>query len=357
MVHYHLLVGTYTSGSSSKGIHHFRLCCEPFECHEKALTPAASPSYLAFDADNARVYAAHEVGADQEGWVSSYRLDKHTGALQIIGTVPTKGTDPCHVAVSPQGKYLFVSNYSNGVLTVIPCDANGQLHDPVVVVAYGGGSGAVPERQRGAHIHFAGVTPDQHYLVVCDLGNDCLYCYPLDEDCTSQPLDLAQERRITLPYGSGPRQVKFSRCGRFAYVMGELDGCVYMFDYHEGEWHLRHHSSLADVWEKEEHGGGELVVSAEGNFLYASNRGDFDEIVVFAIDRQSGALKRIQRVSTQGVMPRYFDITPDGRHLVVCNQQSGSLQLFKRDETSGCLSHMQQCAFIDQPACALLLPY
>lgn len=355
MTHYHLLVGTYTAGSS-RGIHHFRLSCTPFECQEWSLTLADSPSYLALSADGNRVYATHEIGADQQGWVSSYRLDRQTGQLQIISTVPTKGADPCHVTATPQGKFLFVSNYSSGSLTVVPCDSHGQLHDPVAVVTYGGGSGAVPERQVGAHVHFAAVTPEQRYLVVCDLGNDCLYCYPLNEAADGNPLDLAQCQRIELPQGSGPRQIKFSRCGRFAYVMGELDGCVYMFDYGEGILRLRQYMALADAWEKEEHGGGELVLSSDDRFLYASNRGDFDEIVVFAINKQQGTLRRIQRIDTQGVMPRHFDITPDGRYVLVCNQGSGSLQLFDRDDVSGYLSHMQQCAFIDQPACALLLP-
>lgn len=354
VTHYHLLVGTYTEGSS-KGIHHFRLNCVPFECHEWSLTLADSPSYLALSADCARIYATHEIGADKEGWVSSYRLDEQTGQLQVISTLPTKGTDPCHVAASPQDRFLFISNYSSGSLSVVPCDRHGQLHDPVAVVTYGGGSGAVPERQQGAHVHFAAVAPDQHHLVVCDLGNDCLYSYPLDDTAEGNPLDLARCQRIELPHGSGPRQVKFSRCGRFAYVMGELDGHVYVFDYNDGALCLRQCVALAEAWEKEEHGGSELVISADGRFLYASNRGDFDEIVVFALDEQLGTLHRIQRIDTQGVMPRYFNITPDGRYVVVCNQGSGSLQLFDRDEVSGYLSHMRQCAFLDQPACALLL--
>ncbi|BBG29648.1 lactonase family protein [Zymobacter palmae] len=357
MTHYHLLLGTYTSGSSSKGIHHFRLECAPFQCREWALTPADNPSYLALDEEGEHVYATHEIGADREGWVSSYRLEAHTGMLQVISTVPTKGSDPCHVAVSPQRRFLFVSNYSSGSLAVVPCDRHGQLHDPVAVITYGGGSGAQPERQQGAHVHFAAATPDKRYLLVCDLGNDCMYRYPLlDESGDGCPLALDKVQRIELPRGSGPRQVKFSPCGRFAYVMGELDGCVYLFDYQDGDLRLRQYVLLAESWGEQEHGGGELAISSDGRFLYASNRGDFDEIAVFALDEEQGTMRRIQRLKTEGVMPRHFEITPDGGYVLVCNQGSGTLQLFDRDEHSGYLTHMQQCAFVDQPACALLLP-
>lgn len=358
MTQYHLLVGTYTSGSSSKGIHHFRLDCAPFDCREWALTPADDPSYLALSRDGTRVYATHEVGGDREGWVSSYRLNAHTGMLQAISTVPTRGADPCHVAVSPSGRFLFVSNYSSGSLAIVPCDPHGQLHDPVAVISYGGGSGAVPDRQAGAHVHFSAATPDERYLLVCDLGNDCVYRYPLDESCGEygNPLALRQVLRIELPRGSGPRQIKFSPCGRFAYVMGELDGCVYLFDYHEGDLCLRQYVLLAESWGAQEHGGGELALSSDGRFLYASNRGDFDEIAVFSLHEKQGTMRRIQRLKTEGIMPRHFEITPDGGYVLVCNQGSGTLQLFDRDEYSGYLTHMQHCGFLDQPACALLLP-
>lgn len=355
MSQYHLLIGTYTSGSSD-GIHHYQLDCAPFACRDAALTAADSPSYLALSPCGDFVYAAHEMGADREGWVSSYRLNSDTGELRWVSAVPVKGSDPCHVHPSPDGRYLYVSNYSSGSLTILPRSNSGHLAAPLMVVSYGGGSGAVPSRQVGAHVHFATTVPDGRYLVVCDLGNDCLYCYPLQPGCESRPLALDRVKRVALPHGSGPRQVKFSPCGHFAYVMGELDGCVYLFDYDDGRFTLKQSTVLAEVWEQEAHGGGELALSPDGRFLYASNRGDFNEIVVFALQAKAGRMARIQRIPTLGVMPRHFDITPNGRYLLACNQGSGSLQLFDRDEVNGMLSHMQECVFVDQPACALLLP-
>ena len=177
MSQYHLLVGTYTSGSSD-GIHHFCLNCAPFECLDSSLTTAENPSYLALSPCGHYVHATHEVGADKEGSVSRYRLDAATGALTLINTIFTRGSDPCHVHAAPDGQHLFVSNYASGSLTIVPCSAQGYLQAPLAAVAYGGGSGAVPSRQGAAHVHFSTTAPDGRYLVVCDLGNDCLYCYP-----------------------------------------------------------------------------------------------------------------------------------------------------------------------------------
>lgn len=352
---YHLLVGTYTEGHS-RGIHRYRLRCEPFSCHEQHFTPADSPSYLTRSHHDDVVYAVHEVGADRPGTVSAFRFDPVSGELSYRNTVTTGGADPCHVHESVEGHFIFVSNYSGGSLAVIPRASSGTLGDPLQVLQYGGGSGTVPSRQQGAHIHFSVTSPDGRFLFICDLGNDCLYQYPLDEHNSRSPLDLNALKRITLPFGSGPRQIKFSASGQHAYVMGELDGCVYVFDYKNDTLVLRHHMSLAEAGSDDEHGGGELILSDDDRHLYASNRGSFDEIVTFAIHPGDGTLRRLQRVSTEGIMPRHFDMTPDGRHLLVGNQASGTIELFDRDPVNGQLSHAQQQVLIDQPACVLLIP-
>lgn len=351
---YHVLVGTYTAGCS-RGIHRYRLRCEPFTCHEQYFTPADSPSYLILSRHEDIVYAVHEVGPERPGEISAYGFDPVSGVLSYRNTVTTGGADPCHVHESPDGKFVFVSNYSGGSLAVIPRDDSGTLGAPLQVIQYGGGSGAVPSRQVGAHVHFAITSPDGRFLFVCDLGNDCLYRYPLNEHNARAPLDLNGLQRIALPFGSGPRQVKFSASGQQAYVMGELDGCIYTFDYCEGALTLRHRIALAEAGCDESHGGGELILSDDDQYLYASNRGTFDEIVTFAINAD-GSLRRQQRVSTEGIMPRHFDMTLNGRHLLVGNQESGTIELFDRDPVNGQLSHAQQQVLIDQPACVLLIP-
>lgn len=63
----------------------------------------------------------------------------------------------------------------------------------------------------------------------------------------------------------------------------------------------------------------DLQLSPDGKFLYASNRGEANELIVYAIDRKTGMLEYKSRQSTLGRAPRYFAIDPTGNFVVVSN--------------------------------------
>ena len=90
---------------------------------------------------------------------------------------------------------------------------------------------------------------------------------------------------------------------------------------------------LAPDFPVEKNTSAELEISANGFFLYASNRGE-DTLVVFSIDQTSGDLKEIQRIKCGGKAPRHFTIAPTGNWLLCGNQDSGSgdgVQAGRRD--------------------------
>ena len=78
----------------------------------------------------------------------------------------------------------------------------------------------------------------------------------------------------------------------------------------------------------------EVVVSPDGNFLYASNRGE-DTLVVFAIAPEDGALKFVQRIPCGGKTPRHFTFDPTGRWILCGNQDSATVTVFRRDGGTG----------------------
>jgi 6-phosphogluconolactonase len=85
-------------------------------------------------------------------------------------------------------------------------------------------------------------------------------------------------------------------------------------------------------------GGGAIHLSPDGRFLYATNRGDANEIVIFAISERDGQLTPVGRQSTLGRTPREFAIDPTGRWLIVGNQDSDSVYIFSRDVQTGLLA-------------------
>ena len=74
-----------------------------------------------------------------------------------------------------------------------------------------------------------------------------------------------------------------------------------------------------------------LVVNADGTRLYSANEtdrvgpGKHGTVTAFAIERNSGALKPLNSVSSGGAGPTYVSLHPDGQHLFVANYFGGSV--------------------------------
>ena len=94
----------------------------------------------------------------------------------------------------------------------------------------------------------------------------------------------------------------------------------------------------------------EVQVHPSGKFLYASNRGH-DSIAVFAIDQSKGTLTALEYVSTQGKVPRNFEIDPTGSRLFVANQKSDNIVIFRVDPKTGRLAPTGDVLHVPTPVC------
>ncbi|MGJ8526647.1 6-phosphogluconolactonase [Halomonadaceae bacterium LMG 33818] len=345
-----LFVGAYTGGSS-EGIHIFQWDESNDRYQPKQVIKSEHPSYLAFNKNGNVFYAANEIGADRPGRVSAFHLEN--GQWQLINDSSSEGADPCHLLLTPNERYLIVSNYSGGSLAVYELGLDHGLRAAVQVLAFSGGSQVRPE-QEAAHIHSTLVSPDGQYVFAFDLGNDCLYRFPLDEVVApgaNSPLDFSQQTTIELTPGSGPRMGRFSPNGRFLYVLSELDGSIEVFSYRQGKLESIQRVALVDPArdiESAENSGAELVFTQDGNILLASNRGNLNEIVSFHVNHETGHLDYASAESTGGTIPRHF--TPiDDKGILVANQGSGSLVLIDHEAGESLRRH-GVVAEIDQPA-------
>lgn len=105
-----MLIGTYTNGSS-KGIYTFRFNQETGTAVPLSSAALPNPSYLVPSGDGEFVYAVSEMN-DSTAALSSLSLDRETGELRLLNTVPTFGADPCYVATN--GREVLTANYSGG---------------------------------------------------------------------------------------------------------------------------------------------------------------------------------------------------------------------------------------------------
>jgi 6-phosphogluconolactonase len=361
---YNLLVGTYTDAGSD-GIYVYRFDTKTGSVAPVSSAKTVNPSYLLPSRDGRTVYAVNELPgdngpADQRGGISAFRFDAKTGALTFLDRVSSEGNDPCYLSLSPDGKYLVSANYSvasnpGGSFAVFALRDDGQVGNAVLTVHHEG-SGPVKGRQDGAHVHSTVFSPDGRYLFVQDLGADKLFAYRYTPDGSRGLIGPSERRYTVAKTGAGPRHLVFGSDGQFAYATNELDATVVAYHYRDGALTPLYTLPLTETLFHCNVVAAAILLSPDGRFLYVSNRGDANEIVIFAVDAASGRLSVVGRQSSLGRTPREFLIDPSGKWLIVGNQDSDTFYVFRRDVATGKLDANPQKVAVGKPVDFKLVP-
>ena len=152
--------------------------------------------------------------------------------------------------------------------------------------------------------------------------------------------------------GEGPRHLSFHPSGKFVYVINEIGSTISAFSW-DGErgamTHLQTISSLPEGYAERSHTA-QIVVHPNGRFVYGSNRGH-DSIAIFAIDQDSGRLRSVGHESTQGKVPRNFNLDPTGSLLLAANQDSDTIVAFRIDPDRGTLTATGAVTQTPHPVC------
>lgn len=342
---YHLLIGTYSSEGKPNGIHVYRFNAQSGEFNTtRPFTALNNASYLAISKDRKNVYAVGE--ANGGGNVNAFSFDPESGALTFINSVPAQG--PCYVSVDDHKRAVFVGNYGGGSVLAIPLNTDGSFATQVQTIQHTGSS-VVKERQEKPHVHSVVLSPDEQYLLVPDLGTDKVYQYKVDYSRLSL-LSPGSKPFTEVKPGGGPRHLIFHPNGKYAYLVLELEAAVMGFDYKGGTLTAKQTISMVAPDFKGKVSGADIHISPDKNFLYSSNRGDANEIVIYSIDKK-GMLTLVGRQSVLGQTPRNFAIDPTGNFLLVANQNSNDIIIFKRDQQTGLLTDTGKKIVVEKPVC------
>ena len=356
---YQLFVGSYTAGQS-QGLYrlNFDSGTGLIDAKPSQVVNSENPSWLTLSKDQRHLFVVNENGPGQKdpvGRVSSYAIDAKTHALSLINQVQSLGNEPTHSSLSGDASHLFVSNYSvaedpGGTLAVLPVGADGTLKR-VVQMSSHPSSRVNPERQMSAHVHSTVSSPDGKFVFSNDLGADKIFVYRFDPKANPNlPLTVATPASVQLPPGSGPRHLLFSADGKHAWLTMEMSAQVAVFDYRNGKLEQTQMVDLAAGQPTSDKAAAALHASKDGKFLYVSNRGTANQLLVFAIDPANGHLKELQRRSVEGDHPREFSLDPSGRFVLIANQKSNQIVVVERDAKSGLLGKTVQKLPMDAPS-------
>ncbi|MGV3762367.1 lactonase family protein [Parapedobacter sp.] len=347
--HIRLLTGTYTQSGKSVGMYVYDFDLETGDATLVSSMVSENPSFLALSADGTHVYAVNENG-EGKGAMSAYAYDNETGKLTFLNRQLTLGDHPCHVATNRAGTHVIVSNYSGGSVSVFPIGPSGSLGGLVQQIHHQG-SGPDPQRQLAPHVHSAFFNPDETQLFVQDLGTDKLHIYDFRPEEASEPLAVAAQPFISATPGGGPRHITLSADGRFIYLVQEMAATVVVYQQREKSWEAIQEVSINEADFTGADGAADIKLSPDGQFLYASNRGDAHTLAIYGVDTASGKLTKIGNQSVLGRGPRNFALSPDGKYLLVANQQSDEVVVFERDTATGLLADTGKRINVGSPVC------
>ena len=112
-------VGTYTG--NGEGIYLFQMSPRSGELSMvKLAAKASNPSWISLSPSGHFLYSVNE---DSPGMVSAYAINRTTGDLRLLNSVSSGGEGPAHLSVDGSGKYVFVANYGDGSIEVLPISA------------------------------------------------------------------------------------------------------------------------------------------------------------------------------------------------------------------------------------------
>ena len=323
-----VLVGNAKAGTISS----FRLA-------EGALEPLATSTVGAgcgtFAVDEARdlVYCATK---EPDAGVLTLALDRATGELDEVARFAI-GDHVAYLSLAREGSVLLGASYHGGWGTAWPV-TDGRLGEP-------------SSRVEHANIHCVVTDSAGEHAYFVSLGDDLIAQCALSADAELEPLVAPT---VSVAPGSGARQLVLSHDQRSAYLMTEFTGEAIRFERDATTGELTVAESVAAhatdrglsvseygadpqadhlIW------GADLHLVDGEHFLVCSERTE-STLATVALDAE-GHLGEVVAITGTEAQPRGFNVTPDGRHLVVAGEGSGHVALY-RVEQDGSLEQLDR---------------
>jgi 6-phosphogluconolactonase len=336
---------------NGRGIHLFQV-----DRSSGALTPGGifelgtSPNCLALNTAGTRLYSTNETdraGERSEGTVSAFTIGRANGQLTLLNTVRSGGAGPTYASIHPSGKFVLVANYFGGSVAVLPILSDGRLGTATDIKQDAGTVGAKKATNAPpgsfawsghdrTHAHMILADASGRFVLHADLGLDQILVWKFDK--AKGMLTPNDPPSVSLPPGDGARHFFFHPNGRWLYSLQEEGSTIVLFDYDPEKGRLTSRQTISSL--PPGFAGSnfcsEILVSADGRFVYAGNR-LHDSVGIFSVGR-NGELTFVADEWTRGNYPRSFTFDPTGQFFYVCNQRADHVTVFRVNRRTGKLT-------------------
>lgn len=336
-------VSSYTRDMKDKyGIRVYDVDMENGRMSETEKVHITNSSYITASRNGKYLYSITDRG------VESYKIDKN-GHLDTLNEAPINGMRGCYLSTDFKDRYLFVAGYHDGKLTVLKLEEDGsvgRITDEIFHKGLGLGSG----RANMPHVECCKPTRDNKYICACDSGMDRTIVYRINHDTGK----LSHEDIIHADPGSAPRHVKFSKDGRFMYIVCEQKAKIDVYSYKEvnGEPEFERIQQVSTNAGDDVNGTAASALNFSHDFKYLiSSDMTTNEVVIFHADPETGMLDKILSLPIGGAYPKDAILFPDSRHLVSLNHESGSMTFFTFSEEKKTLVMNGRPLKVNSPNC------
>ncbi len=343
MSKYVAYVSTYTQGDNY-GIHIYDVDLDNGKLTLKDKVKISNSSYVTISHNSKYLYSITDFG------VEAYRIEKD-GSLTVLGNTGINGMRGCYLSTDYEDKFLFVAGYHDGKITVLKLKEDGSF-DGICDEVFHKGWGNVAERNFRPHVNCVKMTRDNQYLCAADLGMDFVDVYTVDKKTGKLKLiDI-----IHSDQESAPRHIKFSKDGKFMYIVHELSNMIDVYSYSNkaGAPEFEKIQSICTLNDYHAKGSAAsaLSISKDGKYMVSSNAGD-NSVVIYEINNSTGELSKVLCLPISGDYPKDACLFPDNKHLVSLNHESDTLTFFGVDLEKGLLMMNQKEIKVQKPNCII----
>lgn len=272
-----------------------------------------------------------------EHHLAAVTIKARTGELGFLGPPVRLPHRPIHLSADRAGRFLLVAYNEPSYIQAYRLGDDGLI---------GGPAPRDGELDTGCYPHHVQATPTGGLAILVTRGipaegahadvsrqqaPGALKAFAFHDGVLRNAASIALGDGFTF----GPRDVAFHPTRPWMFVSLETQNKVVVFE-HSADHVSPRPLFITDTLPAGLRGesrqlAGAIWVHPSGRFLYCANRGDapagleraepVNGLAVFAIDQDTGELRPIQHVSSEGRSPRTFTLDPSGQYLVVANSE------------------------------------